>query len=294
MPQQMITYHSHTHKRDEKFTILLPSWNNLPFLQKCIESIRKNSTYQHQVVVHVNDGSDGTIEWLEQEKIDYSYSKTNVGICYALNAARTLAYTDYIVYMNDDMYALPNWDKVLMDEIEKAGTTMFFFSSTMIEAHYHANPCVIAPHDYGTTLDAFEEERLLNEYNTYTINDWMGATWPPNIVHISTWDLVGGYSVEFSPGMYSDPDFSMKLWHAGVRLFKGIGASRVYHFGSKSTLRVKKNDGYKTFVKKWGITPGLLSTKYLKRGQPFTGAAPEPVEGLTDTLKKLKARIQGF
>lgn len=276
------------------FTILLPSWNNKAYLVKCIESIRKNSAFKHQVVVHVNDGSDGTLEWLETEKIDYTHSKENVGICYALNAARTLAYTDYIVYMNDDMYALPGWDKQLVDEIEKAGSTMFFFSSTMVEPYDSGNPAVIAPHDYGRDLDTFKEEQLLKDFAGLKKGDWMGATWPPNVVHISTWDLVGGYSIEFSPGMYSDPDFTMKLWHAGVRLFKGVAASRVYHFGSKSTLRIKKNNGYRQFIKKWGITPGLLNDVYIKRGQPFTGPASEPEENNTIKIQKLKARIKSI
>jgi len=274
----MISYHPVT-SAGEKFSILLPSWNNLAYLQKCIESIRKNSAFAHQVIVHVNDGSDGTLEWLQQQKIDYTYSKENVGICFALNAARTLARTEYIAYMNDDMYVLPGWDKALADEIEKAGTTLFFFSSTMVEPYDSGNPCVIAPHDYGRDLQSFREEQLLKDFNSFEKNDWMGATWPPNVVHVSTWDLVGGYSTEFSPGMYSDPDFSMKLWHAGVRLFKGVAASKVYHFGSKSTLRVKKNNGYRQFIKKWGITPSMLNEQYIKRGEPFTGPAAEPETG---------------
>jgi glycosyltransferase involved in cell wall biosynthesis len=290
----MISYHPNTSFSAEKFSILLPSWNNLPYLKKCIESIRKNSTFTHQVIVHVNDGSDGTIEWLNQEKIDYTYSKENVGICYALNAARSLAYTDYIVYMNDDMYVLPNWDKVLLEEIEATDTKLFFFSSTMIEPTDHNNPCVIAPKDYGRDLESFNEAGLLNDFEGFDKKDWMGATWPPNIVHISTWDLVGGYSIEFSPGMYSDPDFSMKLWHAGVRLFKGIANSRVYHFGSKSTLRIKKNNGYRQFIKKWGITPSLFNNEYIKRGEVFTGEGKVPTETNSIKLQKLKARLKSI
>lgn len=290
----MITYHRHTNKGSEKFTILLPSWNNIGYLQKCIESIRKNSTYAHQVVVHVNDGSDGTLQWLETNKIDYTHSPQNVGICFAVNAARTLAYTDYIVYMNDDMYALPGWDKTLMDEIEKTATNLFFFSATMVEPYDSGNPCVIAPHDYGRDLQSFKEDALLNDFASFEKNDWMGATWPPNVVHISTWDLVGGYSTEFSPGMYSDPDFSMKLWHLGVRIFKGVAASRVYHFGSKSTLRIKKNNGYRQFIKKWGITPGLFNSEYIRRGDKFTGPATEPIEDLNSKFQKLKARVKSF
>jgi hypothetical protein len=90
-------------------------------------------------------------------------------------------------------------------------------------------------------------------------------------VHKDIWDLVGGYSVEFSPGMYSDPDFSMKLWNIGVRLFKGIEKSRVYHFGSISVKRVKKNNGYYTFINKWGITSSTFSKYFLQRGERFEG-----------------------
>ncbi|MGV3596282.1 MAG: glycosyltransferase family 2 protein [Bacteroidota bacterium] len=290
----MISYHSHTQKGEEKFTILLPSWNNLGYLKTCVNSIRKNSTFAHQIVVHVNDGSDGTLQWLEEQKIDYTHSAENVGICFALNAARTLAYTDYIVYMNDDMYVLPNWDAALLKEVENVEHTLFFISATMIEPYDSGNPCVIAPHDYGRDLATFKESELLNDFAKFEKKDWMGATWPPNIVHIKTWDLVGGYSTEFSPGMYSDPDFSMKLWHAGVRLFKGAAASRVYHFGSKSTLRIKKNNGYRQFIKKWEITPGLFNTTYIRRGEVFTGTATEPVETSSTKLQKLKARIKSF
>lgn len=56
------------------FSILIPSWNNLPYLQLCIESIIKNSKYPHQIIVHVNQGSDGTIEYLKERNIAYTYS----------------------------------------------------------------------------------------------------------------------------------------------------------------------------------------------------------------------------
>jgi hypothetical protein len=76
--------------------------------------------------------------------------------------------------------------------------------------------------------------------------------------------------------MYSDPDFSMKLWNEGVRLFKGLGASRVYHFGSISVKRVKQNKGYYQFIRKWGMTSSTLSKYYLRRGKPFDGELQKP------------------
>ena len=51
--------------KEPLFSILIPSWNNLAFLKLCVESIRKNSTYEHELLIHVNDGSDGTLEWVK-------------------------------------------------------------------------------------------------------------------------------------------------------------------------------------------------------------------------------------
>lgn len=257
------------------FSIIIPSWNNLAYLQLCIDSIRKNSAYEHQVIVHINEGSDGTLEWVKsQEDIQFTYSTMNVGVCYALNGCRPLVASNYMVYVNDDMYLLPGWDLALMAEISNIGHTNFFLSSTCIEPIASSN-CVIEK-DYGTNTTNFREKELLDEYKYLDRADWQGSTWPPNIVHRDTWDRVGGYSIEFSPGMYSDPDFSMKLWMAGIRLFKGVSASRAYHFGSKSVKRVVKNKGYYTFISKWGITSSTLTKYYLKRGEDFTGPLSDP------------------
>ncbi|MBC7425719.1 MAG: glycosyltransferase [Bacteroidia bacterium] len=276
--------------KDPLFSILVPSWNNIAYLKVCVDSIRKNSTYPHQIIVHVNDGSDGTLEWVREQQIDHTQSEGNIGICHALNAASALSVTDYISYMNDDMYVLPDWDAHLFTEIRNIGHLDFFLSATMIEPRKNGNdPNIISPQDYGDISGNFEEEKLLKEYKDFPMNDWSGASWPPNVVHRSIWEAVGGYSVEFSPGLYSDPDFSMKLWKHGVRVFKGLGKSRVYHFMSKSLNRIELNDGRSQFMKKWGITPGYLYRSMLKMGMPWKGRLKEPFKGIAYGISKWKA-----
>ena len=257
------------------FSILIPSWNNLPYLNLCISSIRKNSTVPFQLIVHLNESNDGSKEWVEaQGDIAFSYTQKNVGVCYAMNAMRELAQAEYLLYLNDDMYVLPGWDAELKNEIESCGTKKFFFSSTMIEPRAQSACSIEA--EFGTNISNFQEDKLLKAYRQFEFKDWQGSTWPPNVVHKDLWDLVGGYSIEFSPGMYSDPDFSMKLWNQGVRLFKGLGSSRVYHFGSISVKRVKQNRGYYQFIRHWGMTSSTLSKYYLRRGSPFDGLLQEP------------------
>lgn len=271
------------------FSIIIPTWNNLPFVQLCVESIRKNSAFQHQVILHINDGSDGTLAWAQAEGIDYTHTTDNAGICIAVNQAAGLATTDYIVYMNDDMYVCPNWDKVIVDNIKKLPTDNFLFSATMIEPRDTGNPCVLVA-DFGQDRASFDEEKLLREYSGLKKNDWNGSAWPPTIVAKKYWQITGGYSIELSPGMSSDDDFAMKMWYAGCRIFKGIGDSRVYHFQAKSTLRIKKNNGRRQFLMKWGINQSSFNRLFIKRGTPFTGplAEPESLKGeqLRATLKR--------
>lgn len=247
------------------FSILIPSWNNLPFLKVCVGSIRKNSTYEHQIIVHVNEGSDGTVEWLEQQGIEYTYSKENVGVCLAMNMMRPKVKTDYILFLNDDMYVLPDWDKVIYDEIKKLPDNRFFLSASVFQPHTKPTTGWLA--DYGDSIESFREDRLLKEYKNYSLSNWYGSTIPPNVVHRDVWDLVGGYSIEYFPGMYSDPDFTAKLWLAGIRYMKGLAASRVYHFETKSTTRIKKNNGSMQFLMKWGITSSAFRRKVTLKGE---------------------------
>ncbi len=274
------------------FSILLPTWNNLELLKLCVRSIRENSNFAHQIIVHVNDGSDGSLEWVRAQGLDHTHTPQNAGICLAVNEAAMLARHDYILYLNDDMYCCPGWDSALADKLKDLGTDFFMLSGTMIEPVDTGNPCVIVK-AYGCNPSDFEESRLLSDLPNHRQPDWYGATWPPTLVHRKWWFRLGGYSSEFSPGMSSDNDFSMKLWHAGCRIFIGVGSSLVYHFQSKSTGKVKKNDGGKQFLHKWGIRQSVFDRYYLRRGQPAANLnLPEPEDSFGFRRELLRSKLK--
>jgi glycosyltransferase involved in cell wall biosynthesis len=279
------------------FSIIIPTWNNLDMLKLCIESIRKNSSFEHQIVLHINEGADGTQKWADTEGVAYTLSPTNIGICHAVNIAFDKANKDYIVYLNDDMYVLPEWDKFLVEEIQsienQSQNTLFMLSATMIEPRETSDLNIIVA-DYGREVETFEKEKLLAEFRTYKMDNWYGASWPPLLVSRAAWLAIGGFSIEFSPGMYSDPDFSMKLWLIGCRIFKGVGRSRVYHFQARSTGRIKKNNGRLQFMKKWGIPASFFYKNYLKMGQTYAGALEEPQKDTAFKFAEWKARWHSF
>lgn len=261
-------------------SIVIPTWNNWSLLQLCLEGIKRHTTCPHQVVLHVNEGVDGTLEWVRSQGIAHTWSEQNVGICHAMNRAVALSSGEYILYLNDDMFCCPGWDQALMKRISLLGTSAFMLSGTMIEPRASGNPCVVVK-NFGSDPENFQMQRLIEETAQLYRPDWYGATWPPTCVHREWWDRVGGYSEEFSPGMSSDNDFSMKMWQAGCRIFQGVGDSLVYHFMSRSTGKVIKNDGRKQFLKKWGITQSSFDRHYLRRGLPLERfQLPEPEHSL--------------
>ncbi len=289
----MIEWHRGSrHDENSRFSIIIPTWNNISFLKICIESLMKNSAFKHQIIIHVNEGTDGTLDWVKEQGFDFTYSRENSGVCLAMNACRALAATDYIAFLNDDMYVLPGWDLELWKEIESLPDNYFFLSSTTIEPRISPHPGILAPFDFGSTPETFREADLLREFKSIKGIDWSGATWPPNIVHRNLWDLVGGYSIEYFPGLYSDPDFSMKLYEAGVRHFKGIDSSRAYHFGSKTTRRTKLNYGSRQFLNKWGITSASFTRFFLRRGLPYDGEVKIDPSGKPLKMALLKSTVK--
>jgi hypothetical protein len=185
---------------------------------------------------------------------------------------------------------LPDWDKAFDEVISEIGHKLFMLSATMIEPVDTGNKCVLVK-NFGQDIQSFDEEKLIRESVQLVKEDWSGSTWPPNLIPTELWDLVGGMSVEFSPGMYSDPDLSMKLWQAGVRYFRGISKSKVYHFGSKTTKRIKKNQGSDMFLMKWGLTSNSFVSHYLQRGKKFEGLLGTSKIGFVTQLKSKLKRI---
>mgnify|MGYP001472717663 FL=1 len=273
-------------------SIIIPTYNNFDYLKLCIKSLNNNSKHRHELIFHINDGSDGTIEFIKNNGYKYTYSETNIGLCSSINKAAQLASFDYILYSHDDMYFCPDWDDVLINEIKSINHEKFYLSGTMIEANSGHIVC-----NFGDTINNFKEKELLSKYNDINFYDHQGTHFAPHLVSKKMWDKVGGFSEEFNPGIGSDPDFNMKLWKEGVRIFKGLNDFKVYHFGSLTTRKKKnliQNRGDKTFLKKWGITTKFFKKHYLKSKTKYNGPLNEPNVTIGYILGLLSCKIQSF
>ena len=274
------------------FSIIIPTLNNLEYLKFCIKSIKKNSKLKNEIITHVNIGDDGTIDFLQQEKIDFTHTDYNSGICEGINKAAKLAKFNYMLYAHDDFYFCPNWDEILEKEVKKIGHNNFYISGTMMNEGQINFNC-------GETLNDFDEKKFLDNYKNYNYYDFQGSTWAPSLVHRDIWNKAGGLSEEYFPGTGSDPDFNMKLWNLGIRIFKGINDFKVYHFGStvlrKKLNKISKNKygstGAKIFLLKWGISIKFFKKYYLKSDTIYNGPLENPNKNLLYFFDLIKCKL---
>ena len=272
------------------FSIIIPTFNNFEYLKLCIGSLKKNSKYNHEIIFHINDGSDGTLNFVKSKGYSYTHSDLNIGLCTSINRAAKLSTTDYILYSHDDMYFCPDWDDVLIKEVKLIQHVEFYLSGTMIEAN---SGHII--HNFGETINNFRENELLSKYKDINFYDHQGSHFAPHLVTKKMWNKVGGFSEEFNPGIGSDPDFNMKLWNQNVRIFKGLNDFKVYHFGSLTTRKKKnftQNRGDRTFLKKWGITTKFFKKYYLKSKSKFEGPLTEPIKNIDFYLNLIICKIK--
>ena len=98
-----------------KFSIVIPVYNVEDYIERCLESIKKQTFKDYEVIV-VNDGTkDNSMEIVKK----YSYTiinQKNQGLSMARNNAVKKAKGEYLIFLDSDDY----WDKDLLNEINKS------------------------------------------------------------------------------------------------------------------------------------------------------------------------------
>jgi len=275
-----------------KLSIIIPTFNNLNYLKLFLSSIKNNSSFKHEIILHINEGSDGTLEYAKKNNIKFSFSLKNIGLCSSMNKAYALTTTNYILYAHDDMYFCKNWDYFLVNEINNQKNNLYYLSGTNVSTRHG-----LINYDCGNNISDFDEKKFEKFCLLDNTPDLQSSHWAPHLIHKELWDKIGGFSEEFNPGDGSDPDFCMKLWNENVRVFKAISKFKVYHFNSKTTRNSKVilNNGTKTFLFKYGFNPRFFRKHYL-RGNisiiPYIGTLTNPNKNIRYYIDLIKCNIK--
>jgi len=267
---------------DEGTSITIPTWNNLVYLKLCIESLKKHSRLDHEILVHVSDGSDGSLDYVREQGLKYTHSEENIGLCKGTNACAAMASKPTVCYINDDMCVLPGWDTEMCAFMEANRIPELFWGcSMMIEPNTRprGTPSFLVgrKYDFGRTADTYDEARLVAAVKSLQEEAPQASTqfWPPSLLPTYAWEEVGGLTEDYDDvcgGLASDPDLALKMWNLGCRNFFSVPRSLTYHFGSRSTSRITncrlaRHLSRRLFAEKHGMSIDHFTVNILHRGE---------------------------
>ena len=97
------------------FSVIIPTYNNINYLKICLDSLKKNSKFNHEIILHINEGVDGSLDYARNNNFLFTYSQINAGVCVAFNQAVKKATKKYMP--NSWFDKLPHTHKALDDAI---------------------------------------------------------------------------------------------------------------------------------------------------------------------------------
>jgi glycosyltransferase involved in cell wall biosynthesis len=204
------------------FSIIIPTYNRLPILQKCllaleVQTIDPQVVTDYEIVV-VDDGStDGTIEWLQTSTAKLPHIKIYEQAHQGASAARNLgvekAHGDTIIFIDSDLVVTPTFlqshaDALLQGQQALGNDKLFTYGAVINTANFE-NPTA----------------------EPYKVTDFSNAYFATGNVAIARhWLIeVGLFDLGFSLYGWEDLELGVRLKNLGIKMIK-CPAAVGYHW----------------------------------------------------------------
>jgi len=263
-------------------TFCISTYNNLPYLKLAVESVREHSFYKGApFIIHAENCSDGTDEWLEENKEKYGlevyldHNTSPIGIGGGMNFCADKVQTEFIMYLHSDFYVTKDWDLECMKVFEKYPDVPMWVFSHRIQPNIfneQSRPgTLIVPNEYfGAYYNDFDSTTFLEyaeqfaELNDIEIRLGEGVS---GLIRKKDWDFIGGNDPIFSPTSWEDKDLFLRMVLEDYK-FVVTSKSVVWHFGARGSHRLEENGGRSSqrqieaeqrnaqkWIQKWGRWP---------------------------------------
>ena len=254
----------------KKITFVLPSRNNLEFLQLAYKSLRELKT-RHEILVLDDASTDGTQDWIKSlndpDLITYhNPGPERIGIVGMFDKGIEMARTEIIFAFHADMVAGPNLDVNILKHL-KPGVVV---SATRIEPPLHPSGPEKITEDFGIEADQFKEKEFIEycqKVSFYNRDKFTEGIFAPWCMYKSDYLAIGGHDELFAPQSKEDSDLFNRFVLKGYKVIQSWDGL-VYHFTSRGS-RFNKHAGgaagknseewlhttsknARNFIRKWG------------------------------------------
>ncbi len=196
------------------FSVVIPTYNRKPILEKCLKALEKqqlrgNSVVAGYEVVLVDDGStDGTLEWLESQSKEFphvrSLSQDHKGPAAARNLGVEQAKGDTIIFIDSDLVVTEHFLQSHADALaqgqQQLGSDRLF--------------------TYGWVINTCNFDNPTSE--PYKLTDFSAAYFATGNVAIARkWlEKVGLFDTRFQLYGWEDLELGVRLKQLGLKLVK--------------------------------------------------------------------------
>jgi glycosyltransferase involved in cell wall biosynthesis len=231
---------------NEKTDIIIPTFNNLPCLKLCLDSIRKCTSCYNLIVV--NNGNDEALHQFLSEQKDITYiKKDRMTFSQAVNTGLRQSIAKYVCILNDDVIVSQNWLSIMINSCTK-GIGAVGPLSNCDKSWLHNHDIVIdglslvpGVHKIGDvkpdSIHSFKS--TINEIHQ---RDWIAfyCTLMPREVVQKT-----GLLDEQFTNSGEDVDYCQRITRFGYKIIQNYN-SFVFHFGavSRKLLEADNKDAY--------------------------------------------------
>lgn len=208
-------------KNNPLVSIIIPSKDNYTMLKRCVESLRKITTYKNYEIIVIDNGSNDENKALIEKMLSdngasYYYEPMKFNFSKMCNMGADRAKGEYLLFLNDDIEIFkPRWLELLvghasLDYVGAVGAKLYYPNSNIIQHAGVVNLPIGPTHKLIGMSDSqtYYFARNKADYN------YLVVTGACLILSADKYREVNGFDEELTVG-YNDVDLCMKLYEAG-------------------------------------------------------------------------------
>jgi len=215
-----------------RITFIIPSRNNLKYLQQAVNSITECYGNSHDIVLLDDASTDGTWDWIRSLEGEHITKYRNngsdrVGHTILYDRGVELCKTEVFSILHADMITTPNHVENSLKHLRRGVVV----SATRIEPPLHPPGPEKYVRSYGFepeefNKDSFQKEIILLESeNKDNVTNGIFAPW---MMYKEDFVSIGGHDLLFAPMELEDSDIFNRMHLAGYKLIQSRD-SFVYH-----------------------------------------------------------------
>jgi GT2 family glycosyltransferase len=228
-----------------KVQVIIPNWNGLPFLKRCLDALVRQTYQDFSIVVVDNGSTDNSIVWLRENmpSVHVIVNPTNRGFAAAVNQGIRASSSEFIATLNNDTEPEPGWLEALVRAAESDNRVGMCASKMLFADQPHIiNSAGISIDPVGIAWDyrGGEQDRPDQEKGpTEVFGPCAGAA----LYRRGMLEEIGLFDEDFFAYL-EDVDLAWRARLAGWQAIY-VPAARVYHFHSAT---LGEGSSFKSFL----------------------------------------------